>query len=82
MTYWFLIYQEIRNVSFPPSTSSKHTNALHMAVIVIKIGTSSICNEQSQYPQLANLSLLVETVIQLREEGGYRGGGIVWCWWW
>ncbi|KAJ3322558.1 hypothetical protein HDV06_002935 [Boothiomyces sp. JEL0866] len=37
--------------------------------IVIKLGTSSICDEKTFIPKLSNLSLLVETIAQLREEG-------------
>lgn len=37
--------------------------------IVIKIGTSSICDENTFVPKLSNLSLLVETIAQLREMG-------------
>ena len=40
-----------------------------MAVIVIKLGTSSICDEKSFYPKLASLSALVETVVKLRING-------------
>lgn len=34
-------------------------------IIVIKVGTSSICDEKTFCPKLANLSLLVETVVNL-----------------
>ncbi|XJO78342.1 hypothetical protein BDV3_002800 [Batrachochytrium dendrobatidis] len=37
--------------------------------LVIKLGTSSICDEQTFKPKLANLSLLVETVVALRSLG-------------
>jgi glutamate 5-kinase len=37
--------------------------------IVIKLGTSSICDEYSYIPKLSNLALLVETVVKLRELG-------------
>merc|ERR1719215_1427967 len=40
-------------------------------IIVIKVGTSSICDEVTYMPKIANLSLLVETVVALRELG-YR----------
>ncbi|CAO3628268.1 unnamed protein product [Cunninghamella echinulata] len=36
--------------------------------IVIKVGTSSICNEKSHFPILSNLSGLVETVLKLKAE--------------
>jgi glutamate 5-kinase len=37
--------------------------------IVIKIGTSSICEELTHFPRLSSLSLLVETIFQLRKTG-------------
>jgi glutamate 5-kinase len=37
--------------------------------IVIKIGTSSICNEVTHFPLLSNLSALVESVLNLRSFG-------------
>ncbi|RCI03774.1 hypothetical protein CU098_012902, partial [Rhizopus stolonifer] len=37
--------------------------------IVIKIGTSSICNEVTHFPLLSNLSAIVETVLSLRALG-------------
>ncbi|RPB13980.1 glutamate 5-kinase [Morchella conica CCBAS932] len=37
--------------------------------IVIKLGTSSICDEKTHEPLLSNLSLLVETSCRLRREG-------------
>lgn len=36
--------------------------------IVIKVGTSSICDEKSHFPILSNLSGLVETVLKLKAE--------------
>lgn len=40
-----------------------------MKTIVIKVGTSSICDESTFVPKLSNLSLLVETIVNLREAG-------------
>ncbi|KAK9460499.1 Aspartate/glutamate/uridylate kinase [Lipomyces oligophaga] len=37
--------------------------------IVIKLGTSSICDEVTHEPRIANMSLIVETVVKLRREG-------------
>ncbi|KAK7207446.1 Aspartate/glutamate/uridylate kinase [Myxozyma melibiosi] len=37
--------------------------------IVIKLGTSSICDEITHEPRIANMSLIVETVVKLRREG-------------
>ncbi|CAG8477588.1 9767_t:CDS:2 [Diversispora eburnea] len=39
------------------------------STIVIKLGTSSICEEETNLPLLSNLSLMVETVIKLRGLG-------------
>ncbi|RHZ80631.1 hypothetical protein Glove_134g257 [Diversispora epigaea] len=39
------------------------------STIVIKLGTSSICEEETNLPLLSNLSLMVETVIKLRSLG-------------
>ncbi|KAK9457996.1 Aspartate/glutamate/uridylate kinase [Dipodascopsis uninucleata] len=38
-------------------------------IIVIKLGTSSICDEVTHEPRMANMSLIVETVVKLRREG-------------
>lgn len=37
--------------------------------IVIKLGTSSICDEITYKTKLSNLALLVETVVKLRQAG-------------
>lgn len=37
--------------------------------IVIKLGTSSICDEKSHEPLISNLSLLIETATKLRRDG-------------
>lgn len=52
----------------------KHQNNGHRTnktalTIVIKIGTSSICNEETHFPLLSNLSTLVESVLKLRSFG-------------
>ena len=41
----------------------------HPRIIVIKIGTSSICDERTFIPKLSNLSNLVETVVALKTQG-------------
>src|SRR5690242_16534054 len=51
--------------SKPPRTPSKPISL----TIVIKLGTSTICDEKTNFPLLSNLSLLVETVIELRGLG-------------
>ncbi|KAG0643561.1 Aspartate/glutamate/uridylate kinase [Tuber brumale] len=48
------------------SGSMKGKRAL---TIVIKLGTSSICDERTHDPLLSNLSLLVETAVRLRRDG-------------
>ncbi|KAI8065841.1 glutamate 5-kinase [Gongronella butleri] len=47
---------------------TQRTNSSGMT-IVIKIGTTSICDEQSHFPILSNLSGLVETVLKLKSQG-------------
>jgi len=37
--------------------------------IIIKIGTSSICDEHNYFPKLANLSMLVEAIMELKSLG-------------
>lgn len=37
--------------------------------IVIKLGTSSICDEKTHEPLISNLSLIVETCVRLRRDG-------------
>ncbi|KAJ2347356.1 Glutamate 5-kinase [Coemansia sp. RSA 2671] len=37
--------------------------------IVLKLGTSSICDPVTHMPMLANLSLMVETIVRLKEMG-------------
>ncbi|PWW75808.1 glutamate 5-kinase [Tuber magnatum] len=47
-------------------TNMKGKRAL---TIVIKLGTSSICDEKTHDPLLSNLSSLVETAVRLRRDG-------------
>ncbi|KAI8095026.1 glutamate 5-kinase [Gilbertella persicaria] len=54
------IYRNIRNTR-RPSTAS--------LTLVIKVGTSSICDEVTHYPLLGNLSRIVETIIKLKRLG-------------
>lgn len=37
--------------------------------LTIRSGTSSICDEVTHEPRIANMSLIVETVVKLRREG-------------
>ena len=55
-----MIYQNRQN-SHRPSQSS--------LTIVIKVGTTTICDEKTHYPMLANLSSLVELVLKLKSQG-------------
>ncbi|KAI5811238.1 glutamate 5-kinase-like protein [Peziza echinospora] len=41
----------------------------HHLTIVIKLGTSSICDEKTHEPLISTLSLIVETCVKLRREG-------------
>ncbi|KAL2916073.1 Glutamate 5-kinase [Polyrhizophydium stewartii] len=55
--------------STPPTAAGAGAGAERGLTIVIKLGTSSICDEKTFMPKLANLSLLVETVVRLRSLG-------------
>lgn len=46
-----------------------HRDKTSSLTIVVKIGTSSICNELTHFPLLSNLSALVESVLHLRSLG-------------
>ncbi|KAJ3096546.1 hypothetical protein HDU97_005780 [Phlyctochytrium planicorne] len=47
----------------------RRTNPSGGLTIVLKLGTSSICDEKTFFPKLSNLSLLVETVVKLKSLG-------------
>ncbi|KAJ3290057.1 hypothetical protein HK104_007044 [Borealophlyctis nickersoniae] len=49
--------------------SYRNTNTTGGLTIVLKLGTSSICDEKTYVPKLKELSALVETVVRLRSEG-------------
>ncbi|KAI7860381.1 glutamate 5-kinase [Circinella umbellata] len=55
-----MIYHNHQN-SHRPSQSS--------LTIVIKVGTTTICDEKTHYPMLSNLSSLVELVLKLKSQG-------------
>ncbi|KAI8977341.1 glutamate 5-kinase [Mycotypha africana] len=55
-----VVYRNIQNTRRPTNTS---------LTLVIKVGTSSICDEVTHYPLLGNLSRIVETIIQLKNLG-------------
>lgn len=48
---------------------NNHRPSKSSLTIVVKIGTSSICNEVTHFPLLSNLSALVENVLHLRSQG-------------
>jgi hypothetical protein len=52
-----------------PKRPALHRTSRNGLTIVLKLGTSSICDEKTHRPLLANLSLVVETIIKLRELG-------------
>ncbi|KAI8076892.1 glutamate 5-kinase [Halteromyces radiatus] len=54
-----MVYRNIQNTHRPTKTS---------LTIVIKVGTSSICDEKTHYPLLGNLSRIVETIIRLKQQ--------------
>ncbi|CAG8683314.1 1519_t:CDS:2 [Funneliformis caledonium] len=51
------------------SHKNPRTGNSQSSTIVIKLGTSSICDEETNLPLLSNLSLMVETVVKLRSLG-------------
>ena len=55
-----VVYRNIQNTHRLTNTS---------LTLVIKVGTSSICDEVSHYPLLGNLSRIVENIIQLKRLG-------------
>ncbi|ORX47990.1 glutamate 5-kinase [Hesseltinella vesiculosa] len=54
------VYRNSQNTHRPTKTS---------LTLVIKVGTSSICDEKTHYPLLGNLSRIVETIIRLKQLG-------------
>jgi glutamate 5-kinase len=54
-----MVYKNEQNHHRPTKTS---------LTIVIKVGTSSICDEKTHYPLLGNLSRIVETIVLLKEQ--------------
>ncbi|KAI8342581.1 glutamate 5-kinase [Chlamydoabsidia padenii] len=55
-----VVYRNIQNTHRPTNTS---------LTLVIKVGTSSICDEKTHYPLLGNLSRIVETILSLKQLG-------------
>ncbi|CAO3623457.1 unnamed protein product [Cunninghamella blakesleeana] len=54
------VYRNAQNTHRPTKSS---------LTLVIKVGTSSICDEKTHYPLLGNLSRIVETIINLKQMG-------------
>ncbi|EWC47050.1 putative glutamate 5-kinase [Drechslerella stenobrocha 248] len=52
-----------------PAPTADVARSTKQLTIVIKLGTSSICDEKTHEPLISNLSLLVETVVRLRRDG-------------
>ncbi|PKY42948.1 glutamate 5-kinase [Rhizophagus irregularis] len=48
------------------SHKNPRTGKSQSLTIVIKLGTSSICDEETNLPLLSNLSLMVETIVKLK----------------
>lgn len=48
---------------------SMRVHRTHHGTVVLKLGTSSIVDEQTRKPLLSILTLIVETAVQLREDG-------------
>ena len=55
-----VVYRNIQNTHRPTNAS---------LTLVLKVGTSSICDETTHYPLLGNLSRIVETIIELKKMG-------------
>lgn len=55
-----VVYRNAQNTHRPTKSS---------LTLVIKVGTSSICDEKTHYPLLGNLSRIVETILELKRQG-------------
>jgi hypothetical protein len=55
-----MVHRNIQNTHRPTKSS---------LTLVIKVGTSSICDEKTHFPLLGNLSMIVETIIHLKSLG-------------
>lgn len=51
------------------SQANDITAIMRKYTVVIKLGTSSLCDEVTHEPKLANMSQIVETVVRLRRQG-------------
>jgi hypothetical protein len=59
-TLTMVVYRNVQNTHRPTNSS---------LTLVIKVGTSSICDEKTHYPLLSNLSRIVETILHLKQLG-------------
>ncbi|KAJ3213780.1 hypothetical protein HDU67_002437 [Dinochytrium kinnereticum] len=67
-----LVTAEMDTVALPPKNvraTYRRTNPKGGLTLVLKLGTSSICDEKTYFPKLSNLSMMVETVVKLRSLG-------------
>lgn len=55
-----MVHRNVQNTHRPTKSS---------LTLVIKVGTSSICDEKTHFPLLGNLSMIVETIIHLKSLG-------------
>ncbi|KAI9252295.1 glutamate 5-kinase [Phascolomyces articulosus] len=51
------------------NNQNNHRPTRSSLTIVIKVGTTTICDEKTHYPVLSNLSSLVELVLKLKSQG-------------
>lgn len=54
---------------FYRNNQNTHRRSRSSLTLVIKVGTTSICDEKTHFPLLSNLSSLVETVLKLKSLG-------------
>lgn len=66
--FFFSLYSLLLEM-LPKNQQNTHRAKSCSLTIVVKIGTSSICNEVTHFPLLSNLSALVESVLHLRSQG-------------
>ncbi|KAF9980303.1 hypothetical protein BGZ75_008581 [Mortierella antarctica] len=53
----------------PPQARKAKASGEGALTIVIKLGTSSICDEVTHFPLLSTLSLIIETILKLKHQG-------------
>lgn len=65
----FLFTTASRLVMIYRNKRNNHRLSESSLTIVIKVGTTSICDEKTHFPVLSNLSSIVETVLKLKSLG-------------